>query len=158
MLQILHGTNIPFMKYRRVAYVFSTLVVLATAAWLVVNKGPREGVDFKGGTRVQIRTTPALAADDVRSALDAGGLRGAEIQQMTGADKDEYLIRVAAETEGSLRAPRRPPWPRSIAGVKVELRGIQTVGVQGRRRPAAQGAHGHPQQPRRDSALRRVAV
>jgi preprotein translocase SecF subunit len=127
MLQILHGTNFPFMKYRRVAYAFSAIFVLATAGWLVVNKGPREGVDFRGGSVLQIRTEPALPADDVRAALDAGGLRGAEIQQMTGAAQNEYLIRVGSD----LKDPYTSASTALVAknpGVKVELRGIQTVG------------------------------
>ena len=128
MLQILHGTDFPFMKYRRVAYVFSSLIVLATAAWLVVNHGPREGVDFKGGTLLQIRTAPALPADDVRKALDAGGLGGVEIQQMTGTAKDEYLIRVRSEARDPFASVQAALAARN-AGVKVELRRIETVGA-----------------------------
>ena len=128
MLQILHGTNFPFMKYRRVAYVFSSLIVLATAGWLVVNGGPREGVDFKGGTLLQVRTAPALPADDVRSALDAGGLRGVEIQQMTGQAKDEYLIRVRSEARDPFASVQTALIAKN-AGVKVELRRIETVGA-----------------------------
>jgi preprotein translocase subunit SecF len=126
MLQILHGTNFPFMKYRRVAYAFSALIVLATASFLVV-KGPRYSVDFTGGTLLQIRTTPALPADGVRDALDAGGMRGVEIQQMTGEAKDEYLIRVRSEAKDpftSVQAALNAKDP----GVKVELRRIDSVG------------------------------
>lgn len=127
MLQILHGTNFPFMKYRRVAYAFSTIIVLATAAWLVVNKGPRESVDFKGGTLLQIRTVPAVPADDVRAALDAGGLRGVEIQQMTGTAADEYLIRVGIDQKDPYTSVQAAMAAKN-AGVKVELRRIETVG------------------------------
>jgi preprotein translocase subunit SecF len=128
MLQILHATDIPFMKYRRIAYLFSAAIVLATAVWLVVNKGPREGIDFKGGTLLQIRTAPALPADDVRKALDAGGLRGVEIQQMTGEAKDEFLIRVASETKDPF-ATVQAGLTAGKPDVKVELRRIETVGA-----------------------------
>jgi len=127
MLQILHGTDFPFMKYRRAAYVFSSLFVLATAAWLVMHHGPREGVDFKGGTLLQVRTAPALAADDVRAALDAGGMRGVEIQQMTGEAKDEFLIRVGLDQKDPY-AGVQAALVAKHAGVKVELRRIETVG------------------------------
>jgi len=127
MLQILHGTDIPFMKYRRVAYVFSTAIVLATAIWLVMHGGPREGIDFKGGTMLQIRTAPAMQADEVRASLDAGGLRGVEIQQMTGDAKDEYLIRVGGEAKDPYASVQAALAAKN-AGVKVELRRIETVG------------------------------
>lgn len=129
MFQILHDTNIPFMKYRRVAYFFSIAFVLATVAWLVV-KGPRYSVDFTGGTLLQIRTAPAAHADAVREALDAGGFKGAEVQQMTGEAKDEFLIRVHSDTSDV-----RVIGPRIVSaitskldGIQVEQRRIETVG------------------------------
>ncbi len=128
MLQILHDTNIPFMKYRRVAYVFSTLFVLATVAWLVMHGGPRESIDFKGGTLLQVRTVPSMPAEDFRAALDAGGLHGAEIQQMTGDNKDEYLVRVPAETHEPFATIQSSVASRK-AGSTAELRRIETVGA-----------------------------
>jgi preprotein translocase subunit SecF len=72
MLQLLVNTNIPFMKYRRFAYVFSAAIIVATIAWLIV-KGPRYSVDFTGGELLQIRTSQVLPADGVRQALDGAG-------------------------------------------------------------------------------------
>ena len=69
MFQLLVGTDFPFMKYRRIAYGISGSLMLATALWLIVNRGPRLSVDFTGGTLVQIRTTHELPADRVRAAL-----------------------------------------------------------------------------------------
>ncbi len=111
MLQILHGTNFPFMKYRRIAYVFSSLVVLATAAWLVV-KGPKESIDFTGGTLIQFETAPAVHPDVVRAAMDRAGYHGAEIQQTVqrradGTIQHAVLIRVKADTTEARTAPEQ---------------------------------------------------
>ena len=111
MIQLLIGTNIPFMKYRRFAYMISAVAVLATAGWLIVNRGPRMGVDFSGGTLLEIATTPPLPADQLRSALDGGGLSGAEIQQVTGAPS-EYIIRLRSELQGE-------PFARVTEAVKA---------------------------------------
>src|SRR5437763_1981362 len=94
MLQMLIGTNIPFMRYRRFAYVFSGSIILATIVWLVVHGGPRYSVDFTGGELLQVRTSQVLAADQVREALDAAGMHGAELQQMAGESRNEFLIRL----------------------------------------------------------------
>lgn len=99
MIQLLIGTNIPFMKYRRFAYMISAVAVLATAGWLTVNRGPKMGVDFSGGTLLEIGTTPPLPADQLRGALESGGLSGAEIQQVTGSPS-EYIIRLRNELQG----------------------------------------------------------
>jgi preprotein translocase SecF subunit len=129
MFEILHNTDIPFMKYRRAAYFFSAAVLLATLAWLVV-KGPRYSVDFTGGTLLQLRTTPAAKADDIRRALDDAGLRGAEIQQMTGDAKDEFLVRIQGDTTDAKAIVGRLTNAVSsrLTGTKIEQRGIQTVG------------------------------
>lgn len=129
MLQILHGTNIPFMKYRRLAYVFSAVLVVATLGWLVT-KGPKYSVDFTGGTLLQIRTAPAAHPDAVRDALDAGGFKGAEIQQLTGDARDEFLIRVQSDTTDARVIGKRITDAVSahLQGTTVEQRRIETVG------------------------------
>ena len=70
MLQLLVGTDIPFMRYRRFAYVFSSLLVAVTLAWFFT-KGPRYSVDFTGGEMLQVRTSRVLSADEIkRTTLD----------------------------------------------------------------------------------------
>ena len=129
ILQLLIGTNIPFMKFRTVTYMFSGALILATAVWLIVHGGPKYSVDFTGGTLIQLRLSRTLSADGVRKAIDASGLRGVELQQMTGENRNEFLIRLQA-TEG-----HQNPFPliqQAIAarfpGVQVELRRTEQVG------------------------------
>src|SRR5262245_22279308 len=128
MLQMLIGTNIPFMRYRRAAYLFSGALILATAIWLIVHRGPHYGVDFTGGTLLQLRASRELLADDVRHALDGAGFHGAELQQMTGQNRNEYLVRIKEEGGGD-------PFDRIAAAVKarhpdvtLERRRTETVG------------------------------
>jgi preprotein translocase subunit SecF len=126
MLQLLINTNYPFMKLRRFAYMVSGALIVATIAWLVVHGGPRYSVDFTGGTMLQIRTSRVLAADQLRTALDEGGFRGVELQQMTGANKDEYLLRLKAGENlfSGIEATIKSHFP----GVAVEQRRIESVG------------------------------
>jgi len=115
MLQLLVGTNIGFMKFRKYAYVFSSTLVVATVVWLVMHGGPRYSVDFTGGTLIQVRTSRAVHVDDMRKAVDEAGFQGAEIQQ-SGAG-DEYLIRLAVQ--------QRDPFPRIKAAVESRFSGVQ---------------------------------
>ena len=73
MLQVLIGTNFPFMRFRRIAFGISSALVVATAAWLIVNGGPLLGVDFAGGTLLQVRTSEMLAPQDLRDVLSSAG-------------------------------------------------------------------------------------
>jgi len=130
MFQLLIGSNLPFMLYRRFAYMASTVFVLATVAWLVVNGGPKYSVDFTGGVLVQIRTSRILEADPVRKALDSAGLTGAELQQMTGENAQEFMIRAKQTTAEA--ADLFPGVQKAIQdrfpGVTVELRRTERVG------------------------------
>jgi len=129
MLQILHGTNIPFMRYRRFTYAFSGSLILATAVWLVMHGGPRYSVDFTGGNLLQIRLSATQPPDQVRAALDASGMHGFEMQQMTGENKGEYLIRLKEGEAGEdpfthIQHALEAKFP----GTTVELRRTEHVG------------------------------
>jgi preprotein translocase subunit SecF len=131
MFQLLVGTNIPFMRYRRFAYMFSGAILLATIAWLVAHGGPKYSVDFTGGTLLQIRLGRTLTADEVRVALDAGGLKGAELQQMTGENRNEFLIRIQQHqgpAERDLFTRAREAIQAGHPDVAVELRRTEAVG------------------------------
>ena len=129
MIQMLIGTNLPFMKYRRFAYMVSGALVLATIVWLLMHGGPRYGVDFSGGTLLQVRLSQVQPADQVRAALDAGGLHGFELQQMTAENNSEYILRLPPNEN------RIEPFPivksaieKQLAGTQVELRRTEQVG------------------------------
>ena len=126
MLQFLIGTNIPFMKVRRIAYLFSGALLVATAVWLVVNGGPKMSVDFAGGTLLQIQASRVLPVEDVRRTLDGLGLRGAEIQSTGGGD--EFLLRFAKQGAADAFTRIKAALEARFPGTTVELRREETVG------------------------------
>src|SRR5215470_4829175 len=127
MLQILHDTNIPFMKYRRAAYLFSGACVLATALWLVIHHGPKLSVDFTGGTLIDVGVSQAMQVDEIRKAADAAGFRGAEIQTAGEVNK-EFYVRLGAQ-QGAETFPRlKQTIEAAHPGVIAELRGQTAVG------------------------------
>jgi preprotein translocase subunit SecF len=127
MFQILVGTNFPFMKYRRFAYALSGFCVLATAAMLVMNGGPRFSVDFTGGTLLQVRAAKPVSADVMRHAVEDAGFQGAEIQQIEAEGHAEYLVRLGPQSGDPFPAigaalEKREP------GTNLELRRTEAVG------------------------------
>ena len=124
MLQLMVGTNIPFMKFRRFAYVFSGILLALTLAWFFA-KGPRYSVDFTGGTMLQIRLSPAVHPDKLREALQAAHI-DAELQQMTGESQNEYLIRFRTDADPVKLVG--DAITANLPGVAMELRGNATVG------------------------------
>ncbi|MDP4229487.1 MAG: protein translocase subunit SecF [Bacteroidota bacterium] len=85
-------TNIDFIGKRRTWYFVSIAITVAGIVWALF-KGVEFGIDFAGGTEVQLKFEKVVKIDDIRSALDAGGFRGAEVKYY-GSDESGVLIRV----------------------------------------------------------------
>ena len=144
MLQLLGGTNIAFMKYRRLAYMISGALVLATAVWLMVNGGPRYSVDFTGGTLLQVRSRAPLPADQVRSALQAAGFPDVELQQLAGEARNEFMIRMKGSGQ-------QDPFPAIQRAIQARF------AARGKGRCERSGARERRWQARQDSRHRRTS-
>ena len=98
MLEILGKTNIDFMGKRYIAFLFSGVLVLlgCLSAVAVVRGTANLGIDFAGGTAVQLKFAQPVRIDEARRALQANGLDAAEIQEF--ASENKLLVRVKAAT------------------------------------------------------------
>ncbi|MGB9741615.1 MAG: protein translocase subunit SecF [candidate division WOR-3 bacterium] len=95
-MKLFGATNIPFVSNRRIFFIISAVLVLASIL-VVIFKGFRYGVDFTGGGLVQVRFSQPVKIDAVRTALAAMGETGASIQQTETGD---FLIRVKPKEKG----------------------------------------------------------
>lgn len=98
MLEILGKTNFDFMGKRRMAFLFSgIMVLLGLVALIQISRGAANlGIDFAGGTAVQLKFDQPIKIDEARKALEVNGLGDAELQEF-GQD-NKLLIRVKAST------------------------------------------------------------
>ncbi len=92
-------TNIDFIGKRRTYYFVSTFVTLAGIVWALF-RGVEFGIDFAGGTEVQLQFHKNIQIDQMRTALDNGGFKGAEVKYY-GRDETGILIRVRDGAQGS---------------------------------------------------------
>jgi len=83
--------SIDFMKYRKVAASISLLFVLASAVSLGINK-LNWGLDFTGGTLVEVVYEEPANPESIRSQLDEAGYKG-HVVQYFGSDRD-VLVRM----------------------------------------------------------------
>ena len=123
------GTNIPFTRYRKIAVVLSTAVNLAVLIALFV-KGPNLGVDFAGGTVVQLKFQQKVAIPDIRRALETVGLGTAVIQDFGEQGSNEYLVRLD-KTSGEIGAMSeqiKKALSDQFGARNFELRRIESVG------------------------------
>jgi preprotein translocase subunit SecF len=92
MEMIKPGTQIDFMKYRAGFTVVSVALVLLSLASLYW-PGPNFGIDFAGGTELQLRFEGDVDAAELRAALERAGHAQSDVVSVEGR-RDEYIIRV----------------------------------------------------------------
>lgn len=127
MFQLLYGINVDWMRYRHIAYWVSGICVLISIVSLVMHGGPRYGVDFTGGTLLEIAVTPPVSVDTVRSAVDKAGFPGSEIQRLE--KPGQFLIRLSAHEGGTSPAPTvRNAILAAHPGTTVETLRVESVG------------------------------
>jgi len=99
MIELLKKTNINFMGRKYYALIFSGIIfVLGIIAVVQIARGTANlGIDFTGGTAVRIKFEKPFVLHDVRGALEEGGLKDFDLQDMPVEKK--ILIRVKKEEE-----------------------------------------------------------
>lgn len=93
-------THIDFMGKFKTALMFSGLLILAGFVSIAMHGGLKFGIDFEGGTLVQLKFPEAPAIDSIRSGLKEIGLADSTIQEF--GSPDTILIRVE-RAEGELK-------------------------------------------------------
>lgn len=123
------GTNIPFVRYRYRALILSTVINLAVLV-LVFAKGPNLGVDFAGGTMVQLKFQKKTSIPEIRRALSSTGLGNSVIQDFGQDGSNEFIIRLEeAPTElGTLGEEVRKGLTQQFGADQFEVRRIESVG------------------------------
>jgi preprotein translocase subunit SecF len=95
-----HNLRLPFMRYKDIAIGLSMLAMLASLA-LFFTKGLNYGVDFKGGSMIELQATSGAADVGVlRDKLGGLGLGGVQIQSF-GSPSD-VLIRIEEQPGGEV--------------------------------------------------------
>ncbi len=96
MLEILGKTQINFIGLKNVAFAFSALLMaLGVLAIVQIDRGKANlGIDFAGGTAIQLKFDKPFRIDEARTALEKSGITGAELQEFTEGNK--LLVRVKA--------------------------------------------------------------
>lgn len=118
-------TSIPFVAYRNIAYAFSILVVAVSLA-LVFTKGLNFGIDFKGGTMIEIETPEAADIGAIRSQLNGLGLGDVQVQTF-GAPND-VLIRIQSQGGEPGSDQEVVALVKQELGDEVQYRRVEVVG------------------------------
>ncbi|HSO18990.1 MAG TPA: protein translocase subunit SecF [Desulfosarcina sp.] len=123
--------NIDFIGKRKIAFLLSLALIVVSIATLVIHRGPRYGIDFAGGTLVQVKFTEPVTIDAIKTGLQNIDLAASAVQQFGQKTDHEYLIRTDATTaaEEGLSGHIETALKEST-GVPAETRRVEMVGPQ----------------------------
>jgi preprotein translocase subunit SecF len=90
-----HGTKFDFVGKRHIAVVLSLVVNLTILAWsMPFVHGLNFGVDFAGGTEMEVRFAKAVDPGAIRRAVEDLGFKDASVQTYGPEAEHDFLIRV----------------------------------------------------------------
>jgi preprotein translocase subunit SecF len=122
-------TNFNFMSKRKMAAVFSLLLILASIGSLIT-KGLNFGIDFTGGTMVELSYQEEVKLENIRTKLEQNGYGDAIVQNF-GSIHDVLIRLPVHSTENMAELSNR-----IVAGLQaehesiIEVRRVEFVGPQ----------------------------
>ena len=120
------NTKFDFTRFRRISFPISAVLSIV-AITLFFTHGLNFGIDFKGGTLLEVRAKSG-AADiaAMRTSLNGLGLGDVQLQQFGGPD--EVLIRVAEQPGGDAAQQQAVEKVKGVLGNSVDYRRVEVVG------------------------------
>jgi len=130
-MQFIKETNINFTGVKKIAFCVSLTLIAISILSLFVHKGPRYGVDFSGGSAVQVKFTDTVDIAAVKKGLKPAGLDGASVQRFGSDSDNEFQIRTKkAFMADSSFAPKVKKALGESTGVAVKDLSLDMVGPQ----------------------------
>jgi len=150
MIQLLRDPSYDFIGKRHWAYLASVTFILVSLASIITKGGLRYGIDFAGGTLVQLRFDEPTSIERIRNALDRLGVFGGKVLEdfafvltvgvVTGTYSTVYIAGGLIVDWTAWREGRVGPHQRGKARAKPTMTGAP-AGRRGSRLPGEKG-HG----------------
>ena len=120
--------DIPFMRYRKLSAVISILTFVL-AVFFLISKGLNLGVDFTGGTIMEVKYSQPAKIDEIRQTLSSINLSDSQVQNFGTAN--DVLIRLPLRSDLSIAELSE----KVAEGLKkqdsqVEIMRVESVGAQ----------------------------
>jgi len=111
-VELFRNVNVDWLRLKWYFLGFSLIfsisgVVSMGVHWAKIGSPVPLGVDFKGGTQVQVQFKNPPDANAIRQATDAAGIKDATIVQFDDASRHEMLISLPTPSDASLDAGRK---------------------------------------------------
>ena len=82
-----------FMKFRKITYIFSLLLLVTSLSYIFVIKGFYFGIDFTGGILIQVKFSKSISEKEIRGALTVGEFGHIIIQRIGQINENLFIIK-----------------------------------------------------------------
>ena len=120
--------DIPFMKYRSISAVISTSIFILSIAFLIF-KGLNLGVDFTGGTIMEVSYPEAANIEEIRKTLSSIDLTDTQVQNF-GTAKDVLISLPIKENLSIAQLSEKVASALREVSIGVEVMRVESVGAQ----------------------------
>ena len=114
-------TNFNFLKYKKFFILFSTFLVIFSFI-LILTKGLNFGVDFKGGTTIEIRLEKKIDIEKIRNSLSKSKINNFSVKEF-GTTNDLLIY-----TDNSISPNDIKNFLEKDLKEKITIRKVETVG------------------------------
>lgn len=104
MLEIIKNTKIDFLGKRKFAFIFSGIlsIIGIIAIVQVANGRANLGIDFAGGTAIQLKFEEPVSLHDMRRTLEKGGVKNFDLQDFPAVNKVLIRVKTTEEETGKI--------------------------------------------------------
>ena len=121
------GLKIDFVGKMKYAIIFSVILTIISIASVIIHGGLNLGIDFAGGSIIQVKFQKDISADKIREALKSTRLENSIIQQF---GINEFLIRTSESFHDQKLLAENLETPLTTAFNKdYEIRRVEVVGA-----------------------------
>ena len=130
MQLVKEGTVIDFLGKRFYAGIFSAILLVGGVVSILMHQGLNYGIDFRGGTNIQIRFKEVPNLDQLRNFFSEQNLGNVMLQTFGAVEDREILLGLSVDNPlgagekltAGLREMLKPNYP------EMEIRRIETIG------------------------------
>ncbi len=122
--------NFDFIGKARLAGILSVVLILISAVSMIVKGGPKYGIDFAGGTLIQVQFTKQMDVAKIRDIISKIDLSGSSVQPFGDKAENEYLISINRITEDlkGFSGKVKDIFDESFGAETFEIRRVEMVG------------------------------
>ena len=102
-----HNSNLHFLRIRKFTVGIAVVLMLVSIA-LLATRGLNYGLDFTGGVSVDVTYDQPVVVEDVRSALDKGGVENAIVQSVGGTRQVSIRFQPKDDTHYTVQEDKSP--------------------------------------------------